>query len=76
MAAIASSRRIVRWSHEFTAGDVKCGNQAHNPTELQLAWGRGETGAFDKLVPFVHAELRRLARRYMLSVAKTASTPK
>ena len=40
-------------------------NQAQNPTELLLAWGRGETGAFDQLVPLVHAELRRLALRYM-----------
>lgn len=30
-----------------------------------LAWERGETDAFDQLVPLVHAELRRLARRYM-----------
>jgi RNA polymerase sigma-70 factor (ECF subfamily) len=36
-----------------------------SPTALLLAWGRGETDAFDRLVPLVHAELRRLARRYM-----------
>ena len=36
-----------------------------NPTELLLAWGQGETGAFDQLVPLVHDELRRLAKRYM-----------
>jgi RNA polymerase sigma factor (TIGR02999 family) len=30
-----------------------------------LAWGRGESRAFDQLVPLVHAELRRLAKRYM-----------
>ena len=35
------------------------------PTELLLAWGRGEASAFDRLVPLVHDELRRLARRYM-----------
>ena len=34
-------------------------------TELLLAWERGETGAFDRLVPIVHDELRRLARRHM-----------
>jgi RNA polymerase sigma factor (TIGR02999 family) len=32
---------------------------------LLLAWGRGETRAFDQLMPLVHDELRRLARRYM-----------
>ena len=36
-----------------------------SPTALLLAWGRGETDAFDRLVPLVHDELRRLARRYM-----------
>jgi RNA polymerase sigma factor (TIGR02999 family) len=36
-----------------------------NPTELLLAWGRGETDAFDQLLPLVHDELRRLAKRYI-----------
>ena len=36
-----------------------------SPTELLIAWGRGDTHAFDQLVPLVHDELRRLARRYM-----------
>jgi RNA polymerase sigma factor (TIGR02999 family) len=36
-----------------------------SPTDLLLAWGRGETAAFARLVPQVHDELRRLARRYM-----------
>ena len=30
-----------------------------------MAWGRGETDAFDRLVPLVHDELRRIARRFM-----------
>jgi RNA polymerase sigma factor (TIGR02999 family) len=30
-----------------------------------VAWGRGDAAAFDQLVPLVHDELRRLARRYM-----------
>jgi RNA polymerase sigma-70 factor (ECF subfamily) len=38
---------------------------SHRPTELLLAWSRGETRAFDELVPLVHAELRRLARQCM-----------
>ena len=29
------------------------------------AWGRGETAAFEQLVPLVHEELRRLARWHM-----------
>src|SRR5262245_7265294 len=35
------------------------------PTALLLAWGRGDKSAFDRLVPLVHDELNRLARRYM-----------
>lgn len=36
-----------------------------SPTELLLAWGRGERAAFDQLVPLVYDELRRLARGHM-----------
>jgi RNA polymerase sigma factor (TIGR02999 family) len=31
-------------------------------TELLLAWGDGDRGALDELVPLVYAELRRMAR--------------
>lgn len=34
-------------------------------TDLLIAWGRGDESAFDQLVPLVHAELHRLARKYM-----------
>jgi RNA polymerase sigma factor (TIGR02999 family) len=34
-------------------------------TELLQAWGQGEEVALAKLLPLVHQELRRLARRYM-----------
>ena len=40
-------------------------NRSPNPTELLLAWGRGEASAFDDLVPLVHDELKRLARGHM-----------
>jgi RNA polymerase sigma-70 factor (ECF subfamily) len=35
------------------------------PTALLLAWRKGDREAFDRLVPLVHDELRRLARHYM-----------
>jgi RNA polymerase sigma factor (TIGR02999 family) len=35
------------------------------PTELLLAWSRGETHALDQLVVLVNDELRRIARRHM-----------
>ena len=34
-------------------------------TQLLLAWGEGDAAARDRLIPLVHAELRRLARAYM-----------
>ena len=37
----------------------------HQVTHLLRAWGEGEQGALDELVPLVYQELHRLARRYM-----------
>src|SRR5881396_544912 len=34
-------------------------------TQLLLAWGHGDEAALERLVPVVHAELRRIARRHM-----------
>ena len=34
-------------------------------TQLLLAWSEGDQTALEKLIPLVHAELRRLARSYM-----------
>ena len=34
-------------------------------TQLLAAWGKGDKSALDKLLPLVHAELRRIARRQM-----------
>ncbi len=38
---------------------------SHNVTELLKAWGGGDEAALEKLVPLIHAELYRLAKRYM-----------
>ena len=37
----------------------------HEITQLLVAWGDGDQSALDDLAPLVHAELRRLAHRYM-----------
>ena len=34
-------------------------------TGLLLAWGRGDSAALNRLIPLVHEELRRIARRCM-----------
>jgi RNA polymerase sigma factor (TIGR02999 family) len=36
-------------------------------TVLLKAWGEGDSGALDRLTPIVYDELRRIARRYMMS---------
>jgi RNA polymerase sigma-70 factor (ECF subfamily) len=38
---------------------------AQRVTELLLAWGEGDDAALQQLIPLVHAELRRMARRHM-----------
>ena len=38
---------------------------AHELTELLLAWGNGDEEALAHIAPLVHAELYRLAKRYM-----------
>ena len=38
---------------------------AQRVTELLLAWGEGDSAALEQLIPLVHAELRRMAARYM-----------
>jgi RNA polymerase sigma factor (TIGR02999 family) len=37
----------------------------HELTQLLLAWNNGDPTAFDRIVPIVHTELRRLATNYM-----------
>lgn len=39
--------------------------ESHNVTELLVAWSNGDEAALERLAPLVHAELHRLARRYM-----------
>jgi RNA polymerase sigma factor (TIGR02999 family) len=37
----------------------------HEVTALLIAWSEGDESALEKLVPFIHAELYRLAKSYM-----------
>ena len=39
--------------------------EAHELTELLLAWGDGDEAALDRIAPLVHGELYRLAKLYM-----------
>jgi RNA polymerase sigma factor (TIGR02999 family) len=41
------------------------GSSLHEVTQLLLDWKHGDKAALDKLMPLVHEELRRIARRYM-----------
>jgi RNA polymerase sigma factor (TIGR02999 family) len=56
---------LAEWA-EANRSCARCiPGQSQSATELLRAWGRGDADAFDRLVPLVHVELRRLARRYM-----------
>jgi RNA polymerase sigma factor (TIGR02999 family) len=39
--------------------------RTHDVTALLIEWTRGDSAAIDKLLPLVHGELRRLAKRQM-----------
>lgn len=39
--------------------------ESHRLTDLLVAWSDGDEAALERLAPLVHAELHRLARRYM-----------
>ena len=39
--------------------------EAHRATGLLRAWAAGDAAALEQLIPLVHDELRRLARRFM-----------
>jgi len=41
-------------------------NGQDRATELLQAWSGGDASALDKLMPEVHAELHRIARRHMM----------
>src|ERR1700719_5145954 len=43
-----------------------CPASAARVSELLLNWGHGDQGAREELIPLVYAELRRIARRYLL----------
>jgi RNA polymerase sigma factor (TIGR02999 family) len=58
MAEHASAGGPVR----YTGAPV---TMAQRVTELLLAWGEGDRAALEQLIPLVHAELSRIARRYM-----------
>jgi RNA polymerase sigma factor (TIGR02999 family) len=48
-----------------SAYNVRIPNSSPDLTGLLLAWGQGDAAALDRLMPFVHDELHRIARRHM-----------
>src|SRR6185369_5305706 len=67
VAACVSTAADVRIRTSPMNGSQGHGDLTPSPpvTELLLAWGGGDESAFDELVPLIHAELHRLARRHM-----------
>jgi hypothetical protein len=60
---ISTARRQVLVESRFEAEVMKLADRA--PTALLLAWSRGDQAAFDELIPLIHDELHRIARRHM-----------
>ena len=58
-----SSRECVRRPGCFEPQMLSI--SSHQITELLVAWSEGDRTALEELTPLVHAELRRLAHRYM-----------
>lgn len=48
---------------------------SHRITGLLHAWGQGDQAALAELTPLVHAELRRMARRYVRRERRDLSLP-
>ena len=44
--------------------------ETHEVTRLLQAWGQGEDGALEQMIPLVYKELRRIAHRYMADEPK------
>jgi hypothetical protein len=44
-----------------------------DPTALLLAWSHGDQAAFDELIPLIHDELHRIARRHMRGASNFSS---
>jgi hypothetical protein len=60
---VSTVRRQIRVEGRFEAEVMKLADR--DPTALLLAWSRGDQAAFDELVPLIHDELHRIARRHM-----------
>jgi RNA polymerase sigma-70 factor (ECF subfamily) len=58
-AHLAALRNAVRKEHALPAPSTQ------HVTRLLRAWSQGKDAALEELLPLVHQELRRLARRYM-----------
>jgi len=55
--------KVERLSRPLTI--TAMGDQLPDVTALLVRWGQGDREAMDKLIPLVHQELHRIARRFM-----------
>src|SRR6202790_806483 len=58
-------RPLFRASLDRSRKEAIAAPSTQQITKLLQAWGQGQDAALDELLPLVHQELRRLARRYM-----------
>jgi RNA polymerase sigma factor (TIGR02999 family) len=56
---------MIRVRRAVTARTFGMGTVSADVSRLLRAWSGGDKAAFDRLLPLVYGELRRMARRYM-----------
>ena len=56
---------MTAFGEQVSQEEVARDSDAHDITDLLLAWGEGDDVALERLVPTVYAELRQLAARAM-----------
>jgi RNA polymerase sigma factor (TIGR02999 family) len=59
------AHRFFGWFPKGHVEESMVAPSTQQVTKLLQAWGRGQDAALDELLPIVHQELRRLARRHM-----------
>ncbi len=66
MLGVRLPRPAIEEEHIYASSErATTASRPPQVTELLLAWGQGDQAALEQLMPLVHGELRRLARRHM-----------
>src|SRR5206468_846657 len=62
---LSSAEKALKWLEIHHRRTRLSELRTHDVTALLIDWRGGDAGAVEKLMPLVHAELRRIAKRHM-----------